>query len=131
MDFQIARKLHAPIQDVWDAWTTASQLEKWYSPGPVNWVVDQLDVRPGGKFRMHMDTPNGEHVAEGSFHEVQAPHKLSQGPDDGSMTIHTFLEETEEGTHMVVSMDGLPEDQHEMMQGAWSAGFDKLEKLLG
>lgn len=128
--FSIERNFAVPIEDVWGAWTTASKLEQWYSPGPVNWQIDALDVRPGGRFKMRMETPNGEHVAEGSFKEVEAPTKLVQGPDDGSMTIHTLLSTIHGGTRMVVRMEGLPEEQHEMMIGAWSGGFDKLERLL-
>ncbi len=130
MTFEITRVFAAPIDKVWDAWTTADALEQWYSPGPENWVVDELDVRTGGRFRMHMNTPRGEHVAEGTFHEVMAPRHLRQGPEDGSLVIDTRLMALDKGTHMLLTMEGLPEDQHEMMQGAWKAGFDKLDQLL-
>lgn len=130
MRFSMSRQLDASIQAVWDAWTQAEKLQQWYSPGPVNWTIDELDVRPGGRFRMHMPGPNGEHVAEGSFAHVEPPTRLVQGPADGSMTIETHLKEHDGGTRMTLSMHGLPEEQHEMMAGAWNAGFDKLERLL-
>lgn len=128
--FRIERDIRAPIERVWKAWTTAEDLEQWYSPGPESWTVDELDVKPGGGFRMHMQTPDGEHVSQGRFHLVDAPNRLRQGPTDGSMIIETVLESKGEGTHMTVMMEGLPEEQQQVMQGAWSAGFDKLERLL-
>ncbi len=130
MIFTVSRVVKAPIARVWQAWTTATDLERWYSPGPTHWRVEHLDVRPGGTYRMTMETPDGEHVSEGGYSVVEAPTRLVQGPADGSMTIDTTLEPQGGATKMVVCMEGLPADQHDMMDGAWNAGFDKLEQLL-
>lgn len=130
MVFSIERHVAAPVEAVWAAWTRPEDIERWYSPGPMDWIVETMDVRPGGRFRMHMDTPEGQHVAEGTYMTVEAPHHLVQGPDDGSMTIDLVLESDGAGTRMLVTMPGLPEAQHAMMKHGWSAGFDKLDALL-
>ncbi len=78
---------------------------------------------------MPMPSPEGEMLTEGTGHVVAAPCKLVPGPTDGSMPIHAGLEATPGGTHMVVAMEGLAADKHDI-QEAWSAGFHKLEVPL-
>lgn len=124
MAIELRRTLAAPVQRVWDAWTTKADLEIWY--GPEGCEVEQLDLQPGGEYRRVM----GGHVDYGVFHEIDAPRKLSQGPADGSVIMDTILEEVPEGTRMTLRMMGLPAEYEPGVEQAWNGSFDRLAKLV-
>ena len=53
--------LDAPIQEVWEAWTTEEGLRSFFSP------LVNMDLRPGGPFEILFgdDAPEGQRGAEG------------------------------------------------------------------
>lgn len=72
-DYAITRTLDAPVDKVWDAWTTPEQYGQWASAEEV-----VLDVRPGGAWSSVMVIPGGVRVPlTGSYVEVE-PHKRLQ-----------------------------------------------------
>jgi len=77
-EFTIARTLNAPRELVWKAWTEREALEEWWGPKGCPIEVEELDVKPGGKFHYSMRMPDGS-VWWGVFHyrEVESPHGLS------------------------------------------------------
>lgn len=50
----IDRTLRAPVERVWQLWTTKDGLEKWWGPAGFTSVVRRLDVRVGGAFEIEM-----------------------------------------------------------------------------
>lgn len=58
---QIERAFAAPIQAVFDAWTSVDVLRRWWPAGP-DWqtVAAEADVRVGGRLRLLIRTPSGE-----------------------------------------------------------------------
>lgn len=57
--FTMARLMDAPIDKVWDAWTQAEKLGKWFSPAGVKSVHSKLDLRAGGSYHYGLENPNG------------------------------------------------------------------------
>jgi uncharacterized protein YndB with AHSA1/START domain len=45
----IERTFNAPIEDVWDLWTTKEGIESWWGPDGFAVKVRKLDLRPGGE----------------------------------------------------------------------------------
>ena len=66
--FSITRKLNAPKEVVFNAFSNAEALAKWW--GPINMPIDvlQLDFRPKGIFHYSMKTDDA--VRYGIFHYV-------------------------------------------------------------
>lgn len=81
----IERHIPAPPAAVWRAWT--GRLEEWFAPAPWKTVEAELDLRPGGRFHIVMEGPDGERVDEGAgvFLEVQPERRIvftdALGPD--------------------------------------------------
>jgi uncharacterized protein YndB with AHSA1/START domain len=50
----IERVFKAPLEKVWNMWTTREGLEKWWSPEGMTSLVRQLDLRVGGSFEIVM-----------------------------------------------------------------------------
>lgn len=56
----ITRTFDAPLQRVWEAWTTQELLEKWWAPAPWKAVTKDFDFREGGRWLYAMTGPDGE-----------------------------------------------------------------------
>jgi len=58
-DLVLERLLDAPRALVWEAWTTPEHIRKWWAPRPYQTTEVELDLVPGGIFRMRMIGPDG------------------------------------------------------------------------
>ena len=69
-ELRITRRYPASPEKVWRAWTEPQALSAWFGPGDTNSVViAELDVRPGGKYRIRFRTPDGEEHEVGGVYE--------------------------------------------------------------
>ncbi len=74
---QIERTLAAPRAAVWRCWTEPALLRQWYCPKPWGVSRAEIDLRPGGRFLVHMQGPQGEAVAvPGVYLAVEPGHRL-------------------------------------------------------
>ena len=71
-DFVLERFIDAPTHLVWDALTKPEHLKAWYMPKAWGAVSHcEMDVRPGGIFRVDIATAGGQAVPNlGCFVEV-------------------------------------------------------------
>jgi uncharacterized protein YndB with AHSA1/START domain len=53
----IKRSFNAPLNLVWEAWTTPEILDLWWAPQPLINRTKSMDFRPGGKWIYSMITP--------------------------------------------------------------------------
>jgi uncharacterized protein YndB with AHSA1/START domain len=62
-DFVLERVIDAPRQLVWDALTKPEHIKEWYMPRAWGRVAKcEMDVRPGGIFRIDIATGDGREV---------------------------------------------------------------------
>src|SRR5437868_6347483 len=87
-DLVLERTLDAPIELVWKAYTDPQHLKQWFAPRPYEISEIELDLRPGGIFRIRMIGPDGfdtGHGNPGCVLEVKEREKLvwtsALGPD--------------------------------------------------
>lgn len=73
----ITRILDAPRDLVWKLWTDAKHMAQWWGPKDFTNPVCELDVRPGGAWRIVMRSANGtEYPCGGVYREIVAPERL-------------------------------------------------------
>lgn len=80
LDLVLERTLDAPIDLVWRAYTDPDHLKQWFAPRPYEITECELDLRPGGIFRIRMVGPDGfdtGHGTPGCVLEVDEGRKLS------------------------------------------------------
>jgi dihydrofolate reductase/uncharacterized protein YndB with AHSA1/START domain len=74
-DYTVTEDMPAPLDAVWRAWTEPDDYALWFDavPGSV-----ELDVRPGGKWRLELRSIDGEEpeLLSGSYLEVVPQQKL-------------------------------------------------------
>ncbi len=67
----LSRVVDAPREKLFQGWTDPAMLPHWFAPAPLTTTVHELDVRPGGAFRVTMRDPGGtEYPANGVFLEI-------------------------------------------------------------
>lgn len=55
----LERLLDAPVAKLWRCWIEPSLLKEWFCPAPWSVASAELDVRPGGRSRIVMLSPEG------------------------------------------------------------------------
>ncbi len=89
----VQRTIAATPEAVFDAWTTPAVLRRWFAAGP-DWdtPVADVDLRPGGAFRIAMRNPQtGDvHAATGEYVEIDRPRRLVHAgfAHDGIRDLH-------------------------------------------
>lgn len=61
-DLVLERVVEVTPELVWRAWTTPEYLKRWFTPAPWKTVHAEIDLRPGGKFHIVMESPEGQRM---------------------------------------------------------------------
>jgi uncharacterized protein YndB with AHSA1/START domain len=150
VDFE--RTYNAPVDKVWQAWTDAEQLKKWWGPDNVTIPECELDLRVGGRLYIVMEATEamGEYKGtrwpmEGKFTEIEPNSKLTyeakawtEGDEEGTTLEQvqeiTFAEENgKTKMRLKVTLNKIGPKAGMAVEGMkWGFGqqFDKLEKYL-
>jgi uncharacterized protein YndB with AHSA1/START domain len=73
----ITRVFDAPRALVFKAWTDPKHMARWWGPHNFTNPICEMDVRPGGAFRIVMRGPEGSlHPAIGTFCEIVEPERI-------------------------------------------------------
>jgi uncharacterized protein YndB with AHSA1/START domain len=71
------RVIAAPRELVFEAWTDAKHIGEWWGPRGFRTTVHEMDVRPGGDWRLTMHGPDGTDYPNHSvFVEIDRPARL-------------------------------------------------------
>ena len=135
----LKRRLAAPPEKVYAAWTEPAQLVRWFGPAETiaGSVRAELDVRAGGRFRASFKTENGEYNEVGGvYREVVANEKLvftwawHTTPERESL-VTVLIKKEGEGSILTLTheqfFDEAARDGHKR---GWSGTLDKLEHYL-
>lgn len=67
----ITRKFNAPVERVWQAWTTPQIMKEWWGPENYSCPEAKMDVRKGGQAILAMKGPDGKvQYSSGTYEEV-------------------------------------------------------------
>ena len=137
---KMSRRIAAPRDVVFKAWTDPAEITRWWSPLGCTTPTAEVDLRVGGSYRISMKLPDGEVLyVSGVYREVKPPDKLvftwawdeDGGPGHESLITVEFVERGK-ATEVLFSHDRLADiesrDKHEH---GWTGCFDKLEALFG
>jgi uncharacterized protein YndB with AHSA1/START domain len=134
----LSRVFDAPREILWDAFTRAEHIARWWGPRKYAITVHEFDVRPGGKWRIsHSD---GTRTVEffGEYREVVKPSRLARTFCFGDFPpIEEIYEFRDEGgkTKLVCTQRYTNMTGRDMMAkvGAAEGGresFERLDELL-
>lgn len=153
LDLVLERTLDAPIDLVWKAYTDTEHLKKWFAPKPYEISEMELDLKPGGIFRLRMTGPDGfdtGHGTPGCVLEViekqklvwtsalgpgHRPNPAGEGCESFPMTaVITFADAGNGKTHykaVALHKDVADKEAHEKMgfHDGWGTTAKQLEEL--
>jgi uncharacterized protein YndB with AHSA1/START domain len=77
LEMSLTRKVRAPLEVVFRAWTDPKHLAEWWGPTGFTNPVCEVDARAGGAIRIDMRGPDGVvHSMTGRVVEIDRPHRL-------------------------------------------------------
>lgn len=153
LDLVLERTLDAPVDLVWRAYTDPEHLKRWFAPKPYEISEIELDLRPGGIFRIRMIGPDGfdtGHGTPGCVLEVieqkklvwtsalgpgYRPNEAGEGCESFPMTAVISFADAGNGktAYKAVALhkDAADKETHEKMgfQDGWGTTAGQLEEL--
>jgi uncharacterized protein YndB with AHSA1/START domain len=127
LEIRVERIFDAPRAHVFSVWTDPELIPEWWGDQT---VVEEMEVRPGGKWRFN--TAYG--VVEGEFREVEPPARLVQTFQNHLQTLE-FEELGEERTKLTQTMRFASTEerdttmQYGVEEGA-KGGFARIDAVL-
>ncbi|MDQ6876199.1 MAG: SRPBCC domain-containing protein [Candidatus Dormibacteraeota bacterium] len=148
----LERTLNAPIEDVWDLWTTKDGIESWWGPEGFAVKVRKLDLRPGGELLYAMTATAPDQIefmkkagmpltteSRVIYTEVVPPRRLAYsqladfipGIEPYEVPTTVELDQSPQGVRMVLTFAAM-HDEHwtSMAVMGWESELGKLAKLL-
>jgi uncharacterized protein YndB with AHSA1/START domain len=135
---RIERTFTAPVEDVFDAWTSPEVMRRWLHPGP-DWSTPdaEVDLRPGGAVRVVMRRPDGTTVeARGTYTLIERPRRLVMTwtfPDDpaNEQLIELSFSESDGSTTVLMINSRISNGERRDRQDAgWRGCLDELDRIL-
>jgi uncharacterized protein YndB with AHSA1/START domain len=135
---RIERTFDAPAEDVFDAWTSAEVIRRWFKPGR-DWGTPsaEVDLRVGGTVSVVMRAPDGTEVgASGEYTVIDRPHRLAftwtfdDDPSNQQMIELEFTERDGVTTVQFVNSNISHEEKRDAQDGGWRACLDNMERVL-
>jgi uncharacterized protein YndB with AHSA1/START domain len=139
---RLSRVFDASRERVFDAWARQDHFVQWMCPPRVTITLCEIDVRPGGAWRIGGRNESGRVFASsGKYVEVQRPERLvftwahhADGdfarPRGHETTVRIELRATGQKTELTLIhgafLDGFMEHK-----SGWEGSFDKLVTFLG
>lgn len=142
------RDFDAPRERVFKAWTEPEQLKQWWGPEGFTVPRCEVDLRPGGAWRIDMQGPDGTiYPNKGIYLEVIVPEKLVTTDDvdvdetawgdtpPPSSTNTMLFEEIDGKTRLTVVTRLQTIEQRDAMlemgvEAGWNESLDKLARLF-
>lgn len=133
----LVRRLRAPPQRVFEAWSSAEGLAGWFGPHHTRVEVAEVDARPGGRFRVVLREDNGaRHEVGGHYTEVTPGEGLAftwawhNAPErESRVTIR--LRAVAEGTELTLIHDRFADaDTAGRHRRGWTESLERLGALF-
>jgi len=125
----VETKVRAPIQRVWQAYTTPEDIVQWNAASD-DWHTTQasVDLRVGGAFSSRMEAKDGSFGFDfaGTYTEI-IPHRVI-GYSFGERVARIEFAEQAEGVTVRVSFDAESTHSNEEQQAGWQAILDNFAR---
>lgn len=130
----VRKTLDCSPEEAFDAWTNPELFQQWFMGTIRDWTYD-LDIREGGTFMIMMKHEGQDLPHSGEYRIIDRPNKLQftwnskyAGDHDSLVTIDFVLVDGK--TQLVLTHEGVPEEQVEGHTKGWGGFVDKLAAWL-
>jgi uncharacterized protein YndB with AHSA1/START domain len=136
---RIERTFDAPVERVFNAWTSEEVLRRWLYGMP-GWQTPtaEVDVRVGGTIRIVMRDPSDgtEAGATGEYRVVEPPRRLVftwvwDDEPERPQLIELDFSEVDGATTVLMTNSSIPtEERRDSQQRGWGFCYDNLVRVL-
>ncbi len=136
LELVLTRVFNAPRRLVFDAWTKAEHVSRWFAPRPLTMPSCEVDFRPGGVFRFVMREPEGtEYPFEGTFREIVASERIvfagTIHEGNATVTTITFVEHDGKTTLTMRQTFSFESAATRGSKQGWTMTLDQLGEHVG
>lgn len=134
-ELKMSREFDAPKSLVWEAWSKAEYLSRWFTPAPLTTPSCEVDLRTGGVFRLVMRMPDGLDLPmDARFTEVVPEDKIVfEARIHGGVDVHTSITLVERGGKTTMYVHQTYSHESDATRGAragWTQSLDQLTAVL-
>jgi len=134
-ELRIGRVFNAPKTMVFEAWTKAEYVAKWFTPAPLATPICEVDLRPGGVFHLVMRLPDGtEFPMRAAFTEVIPNERIvfagNVHDDVTAVTTVTFTEREGKTTMDVHQVYSRESDATRGAEAGWTQTLKQLAEVV-
>jgi uncharacterized protein YndB with AHSA1/START domain len=134
-DLVLTRVFNAPRRLVFEVWTKAEHVSRWFAPAPLTMPRCEVDFRPGGTFRFAMRAPDGtEFPFDGAFREIVVPERIvfTGNVHEGNATVTTisFVEHDGKTTLTVHQTYTFESDATRGAKEGWTLTLNQLAEQV-
>jgi uncharacterized protein YndB with AHSA1/START domain len=135
-ELRLSRVLDAPRSLVWEAWSKAEYVQRWFTPAPLTTPRCEVDLTTGGVFYLVMKMPDGiELPMDARFVEVVPEERIVFAADiHGGVHVHTTVTLSDEGTGKTrLDVHQVYSHETEATRGApkgWKSTLDQLAEVV-
>ena len=137
----LRRKFDVARKAVFDAWTNAEQISRWFAPSDdYETFIAEIDFRIGGAYRIGMrhKAKGIEHIAHGVYREIVVPERLvftwswEEAPGSPETLVTVVFRENAGATELTLTHELFP-DQKSMQahEQGWIGSIGRLAQVLG
>ncbi|MBE7467203.1 MAG: SRPBCC domain-containing protein [Planctomycetes bacterium] len=132
MKITVETTVHAPIEEVWRAWTTPDDIKQWNAASD-DWhtTAATVDLRVGGAFSSRMEAKDGSFGFDfaGTYTKV-VPHQLIEMSFGGRTAVVEFLRKD---NCVIIRETFDSEETHSVDQQrqGWQAILDRFARHVG
>lgn len=135
----LSRVIAAPRALVFKVWTDPAHLPHWFGPAGFTVETQEIDIRPGGRWRFVLVAPDGtRYTSRMVFMTIDPPRRLvmdhgaDKDNDPGTFRVTVTFDEQKDGKTVVTLRQLHPTRQQREATigfGAVEFGYQTLEKL--
>ena len=133
----LKRRLNAPPERVYAAWTDPEKLKRWFGPEQIETLRADADARVGGRFRIVMRGTDGEeHDVSGVYREVVPNEKIvftwawRSTPERESLVTVVIKPQGAGSLLTLVHEQFFDEAARDRHEHGWIGCLDKLERYF-
>jgi uncharacterized protein YndB with AHSA1/START domain len=129
MKITVEKRVKAPIEAVWHAWTTPDDIKQWNAASD-DWhtTASSVDLRVGGNFSSRMEAKDGSMGFDfGGTYTKVVQHELIEA-SFGNRTLLVEFEADPEGVTVRETFDAESTHSVEQQRGGWQAILDSFAR---
>ncbi|MEL6233672.1 MAG: SRPBCC domain-containing protein [Pseudomonadota bacterium] len=140
LELVIERRFSAPLDLVWDAWSSPDSKVGWWGPEGFTCDLNEMDFREGGRYRCEMRDPDGTRLVNiGGYTEIRPKTRIvmthgwedADGKAGPESLIELEFEADGDGTKMRFKQSGFESvEERDGHREGWTEAFDDLDRAL-